>query len=192
MFRLSAGGRFAAIRRSTPPTCVRLRKRLVSTSARLAGTALVLTIASLPVLAAGGDALTTQDQTQDQTQDHTQGAGISEGTIPQTIISFVAPPVPLAGSAMVGDRDTEGRSAAQDAHWTLRAPVYVRTSAGEPARPVAGQAKREPKWREADVAMFSWKEIAAIGLVLAFLLGALLAITGGGAQGPSQRPFKDS
>ena len=188
MFRLSAGGRFAATRRSTPPTCVRLRKRLVSTSARLAGTALVLTIAALPVRAAGGDA----PKTQDQTQDHTQDAWISEGTIPQTIISFVAPPAPLAGSAMVGDRDTEGRSAAQDAHWTLRAPVYVRTSAGEPARPVAGQARREPKWREADVAMFSWKEIAAIGLVLAFLLGALLAITGGGAQGPSQRPFKDS
>jgi len=203
MSRLSAGGRVAAGRRSTPPNCARpsrapLPKRLTSEPAcrcrlrpvcpRVVGIALVVLAAAIPARAADGDA---QAPAQPEVR---------------AVVSFAAPLVPLAGSDKTRDGRAMERPTGQDAHWTLRSPVYVRTSGAEtmtagetvsggetvgPAPQQTGRTGRAAGMRTADVAMFSWKEIAAVGLVLAFVLGALLALTGGGARRPSQRPSKD-
>ncbi len=191
MSRLSAGGRGLACRRSTPPNCARpncasppkrlarepaRRYRFRSICPRAVGSALALWAAAVPVHATGGD------------------APAPARTEARTVVGFAAPLVPLAGSDKARDGRAIERPAGpptgQDAHWTLRAPVYVRTSAGEAVGSVSGQAEgagRGAGMRTADVAMFSWKEIAAVGLVLAFVLGVLLAFTGGGARGASQR-----
>lgn len=208
MSRLSAGGRVVACRRSTPPNCAhrncvrpncayppkRLareparRYRFGSICPRAVGIALALWAAAVPAHATGGD------------------APAPTRTEARTVVGFAAPLVPLAGSDKARDgramerpakwskERATGRPTGQDAHWTLRSPVYVRTSAGEAVGSASGQAEgagRGAGMRTADVAMFSWKEIAAVGLVLAFVLGALLALTGGGARGPSGRPSRD-
>lgn len=99
-----------------------------------------------------------------------------------SVVSFFAPVVEPAinpGVAPIGvPMPAAGRIQSDGRHWTLREPLVIRaSSSGEPA---SGGYMSAPVPAHAEVSMFSWKEIVAVALVIAFALGALLAFTGGG------------
>ncbi|MEJ8572150.1 hypothetical protein [Microbaculum marinum] len=88
------------------------------------------------------------------------------------VVSYVTPSAAPAPAAF--------ENAPMVRHWTLRDSVPVRTinadvgrSEARPMAPVFVQG-------QTGVAVFSWREIVFAALIVAFALGALLALTGGG------------
>jgi len=166
MFPLPAGGHPGSVQLADR-TGARLTGAIAFRKLYLAQAVLVLMLIAVAASAAsagqavyGADGITVSEDVPDT------------GTGATSVISFVAPTIRPTGASDRRDRTRYD--------WTLRdaRPLRVSASGEAPSRsdvtPYAAS--------RAEVAMFSWKEIAVVALIVAFALGALLAFTGGGEQ----------